>query len=294
MAHKHEQYDSRRLKSSYITTIVSITLVLFSIGVVGLLVLHTKKLSDYVMENIGFSVIMNKDVKEADVIRLQKKLDALPYVKSTEFISEEKAAEIFQAELGEDFVQFIGYNPLHTTIEVHLKAEYASPEQFDAIEKDLMTNQEVKEVAYQKSLVEMVNDNVQKISLVILGFSLLLILIAVALINNTIRLSIYSKRFLIKSMQLVGATEGFIRRPFIRTEVLHGLIAAILANGMLVGVIYLARKEIPEIVSLQSADLFAWLFLLVIVTGVLLTSLSAFFAVRRFLKARMDTLYYQY
>ncbi len=294
MAHKHEQYDSHRLKSSYLTTIVSITLVLFSIGVVGLLVLHTKKLSDYVMENIGFSVIMNKDVNEADVLRLQKKLDALPYVKTTEFISEDKAAEIFQAELGEDFVQFIGYNPLHTTIEVHLKAEYANPEQFDAIEKDLMGNEQVKEVSYQKSLVELVNDNVRKISLVILAFSLLLILIAVALINNTIRLSVYSKRFLIKSMQLVGATGGFIRRPFIRTEVVHGLIAAILANGMLVGVIYLARREIPEIVSLQSADLFAFLFLFVIVTGVLLTWLSAFFAVRRFLKARMDDLYFQY
>jgi len=294
MAHKQERYDSNRLKSSYLTTIVSITLVLFSIGVVGLMFLHAKKLSDYVKENIGFSVIMNKNVNEADIIRLQKKLDALPYVKSTEFISEEKAAEIFQKELGEEFVTFIGYNPLHTTIEVHLKAEYANQEQFDIIENDLRNNENVKEVSYQKSLVELVNDNVRKISLVILGFSLLLILIAVALINNTIRLSVYSRRFLIKSMQLVGATEGFIRRPFVKTEVLHGLIAAIIANGMLVGVIYLARREIPEIVSLQSADLFALLFLFVIVTGVLLTWMSAFFAVRRFLKARMDTLYFQY
>lgn len=294
MAHKQEEYDSSRLRSSYITTIVSITLVLFSIGVVGLMLLHAKKLSDYVKENIGFSVIMNKNVKEADVLYLQKKLDALPYVKSTEFISEDKAAEIFQKELGEDFVTFIGYNPLHTTIEVHLKAEYAKAEQFDAIEKDLMNNENVKEVSYQRSLVELVNDNVRKISLVILAFSLLLILIAVALINNTIRLSVYSRRFLIKSMQLVGATEGFIRRPFVRTEVFHGLLAAIIANGMLVGVIYLARKEIPEIVSLQSADLFALLFLFVILTGVLLTWLSSYFAVRRFLKARMDTLYYQY
>lgn len=294
MAHKQERYDSNRLKSSYLTTIVSITLVLFSIGVVGLMFLHAKKLSDYVKENIGFSVIMNKNVNEADIIRLQKKLDALPYVKSTEFISEEKAAEIFQKELGEEFVTFIGYNPLHTTIEVHLKAEYANQEQFDVIENDLRNNENVKEVSYQKSLVELVNDNVRKISLVILSFSLLLILIAVALINNTIRLSVYSRRFLIKSMQLVGATEGFIRRPFVKTEVLHGLIAAIIANGMLVGVIYLARREIPEIVSLQSADLFALLFLFVIVTGVLLTWMSAFFAVRRFLKARMDTLYFQY
>lgn len=294
MAHKQDGYDSKRLKSSYLTTIVSITLVLFSIGIVGLMLLHAKKLSDYVKENIGFSVIMNKNVNEADVIRLQKKLDALPYVKSTEFISEEKAAEIFQKELGEEFVTFIGYNPLHTTIEVHLKAEYANQEQFDAIEKDLLNNENVKEVSYQKSLVELVNDNVKKVSLVFLGFSILLILIAVALINNTIRLSVYSRRFLIKSMQLVGATESFIRRPLIKNSVLHGLIAAIIANGMLVGVIYLARNEIPEIVSLQSADLFALLFLFVILTGVLLTWMSSFFAVRRFLKARLDTLYYEY
>jgi len=294
MAHKEDRYTNNRLKSSYVTTIVSISLVLFSIGLVGLLLLHAQKLSDYVKENIGFSVIMNKNVKEADIIRLQKKLDALEYVKSTEFISEEKAAEAFQEELGEDFVKFIGYNPLHTSIEVHLKADYANEEQFGAIEQDLLDNENVKEVFYQKSLVHLVNDNVRKIALVILGFSALLLLIAIALINNTIRLSVYSKRFLIKSMQLVGANERFIRRPFVRTEVFHGLISAIIAIGGLIGVIYLSRKEIPEIVSLQSADLFLILFLIVIILGVLMTWLSTFFAVRRFLKARMDTLYYQY
>lgn len=267
---------------------------LFSIGLIGLLLLHAKKLSDYVKENISFSVIMNKNVKEVEVFKLQKKLDAETYVKSTEYIPEDKAAQIFEKDMGQDFVTFIGYNPLHTSIEVHLKAEFASEEQFDEIEKDLLKNENVKEVFYQKSLIHLVNENVQKISLFILGFSILLIIIAVALINNTIRLSVYSKRFLIKSMQLVGATESFIRRPFIRTEVLHGFFASIIAIGGLIGVIYLARKEIPEIVSLQSADLFAYLFLFVILTGFLMTWLSTFFAVRRFLKARTDTLYYQY
>lgn len=294
MARKEDRYTANRLRSSYVTTIVSITLVLFSIGLVGLLILHVNKLSDYVKENIGFSVIMNKNVKDIEVIHLKKKLDAELYVKSTEFISEDKAAEIFMQDYGEDFVKFIGYNPLHTTIEVHLKAEFANEEQFAAIEKDLLKNENVKEVFYMKSLVYLVNDNVQKISFSILAFSILLLIIAIALINNTIRLSVYSKRFLIKSMQLVGATESFIRRPFIITEVLHGLIASILAIGGLIGVIYLARKEIPEIISLQSADLFALLFVFVIVTGFLMTWLSTFFAVRRFLKARMDTLYYQY
>jgi cell division transport system permease protein len=294
MSRKEDRYTSNRLKSSYVTTIVSISLVLFSIGLIGLLLLHAKKLSDYVKENISFSVIMNKNVKEVEVFKLQKKLDAETYVKSTEFIPEDKAAQQFQKDMGQDFVSFIGYNPLHTSIEVHLKAEFASEEQFAEIEKDLLKNENVKEVFYQKSLIHLVNENVQKISLFILGFSILLIIIAVALINNTIRLSVYSKRFLIKSMQLVGATESFIRRPFIRTEVLHGFFASIIAIGGLIGVIYLARKEIPEIVSLQSADLFAYLFLFVILTGFLMTWLSTFFAVRRFLKARTDTLYYQY
>ncbi len=294
MKSKQDRYTGRRLKASYVTTIVSISLVLFSIGLIGLLLLHAQKLSDYVKENIGFTVIMNKNVKEADVLKLQKKLDAKEYVKSTEYITEEKAAELFKEELGEDFIRFIGYNPLHTSIEVHLKAEYAVPEQFEFIEKDLLRNDDVKEVFYQKSLVHLVNENVRKITLVILAFSLLLLIIAIALINNTIRLSVYSKRFLIRSMLLVGATERFIRRPFIATEVFHGLLAAIIAIGGLIGVIYLARKEIPEIVSLQSADLFAVLFLFVILTGVLMTWWSTFFAVRRFLRARTDTLYNQY
>ena len=291
---KQDRYSGRRLRGSYVTTIVSISLVLFSIGLIGLLLLHAQKLSSYVKENISCSIIMKKDAKEADVIRLQKKLDAADYVKSTEYISEEKAAADFQKELGEDFVSFIGYNPLHTSIKVYLKADYASAEQFAVIEHDLMRNEIVQEVVYQKSLVHLVNENIRKISLIIFGFSILLLIIAIALINNTIRLSVYSKRFLIRSMQLVGATEAFIRRPFVITEVIHGILAAIIAIGGLIGVIYLARKEIPEIINLQSADLFAILFLLVILVGIVMTWLSTYFAVRRFLRAKTDVLYSQF
>jgi cell division transport system permease protein len=294
MAHKEDRYANNQLKSSYITTIVSIALVLFTIGLVGLLLLHAKKLSDYVKENISFSVIMNKNVKQADILQLKKKLDALSYVKSTELIDETKAAEMFRKDIGEDFVKFIGYNPLNTSIEVHLKAEFANPSKFGEVEKDLLKNENVKEVFYQKNLVFLVNENVRKITLIILGFSLLLMIIAIALINNTIRLSVYSKRFLIRTMQLVGATESFIRRPFLLTGMLHGFLASLIAIGGLIGVIYLSRKEVPEIISLQSADLFALLFMMVIFIGFLITLVSTFFAVRRFLKAKVDTLYYQY
>jgi len=292
MARKEERFTSRRLTGSRITTIVSIALVLFAIGLVGLLVLHTKKLSDYVKENVGFTVYMNKNVKEADIVKLQKELDANIYVRSTEYISEEKAAENYQKELGVDFVKFIGYNPLHTSIEVHFKAEYSNPVFFDLLISDIKKNPIVSEVTYQKSLIQEVNDNVRKIALVLLVFSALLLFIAITLINNTIRLSVYSKRFLIKSMQLVGATEGFIRWPFLLKSVLHGLISSLLANGLLIGVISVSRKEIPEIISLQSVDLFMILFGFVIIIGFIISWISTYFAVRKYLRIKTDHLYY--
>ena len=292
MSRKEEHFNRRRLNSSRITTIVSISLVLFAIGLVGLLVLHTQKLSDYVKENIGFTVYMNKNVKEADIVQLQKELDAMEYVRSTAYISEEKAAENYQKELGVDFVQFIGYNPLHTSIEVHLKAEYALPVFFEQIDQQLKKNPLVEEVKYQKSLVKDVNDNINKISAILLGFSLLLLIIAISLINNTIRLAVYSKRFLIKTMQLVGATEGFIRRPFMTISLIHGLISSIIAIIMLIGIISISRKEIPEIINLQSLDLFLMLFAFVIALGFVISLISTFFAVRKYLKIKVDYLYY--
>ncbi len=292
MSRKEEHFNRRRLNSSRITTIVSISLVLFAIGLVGLLVLHTQKLSDYVKENIGFTVYMNKNVKEADIVQLQKELDAMEYVRSTTYISEEKAAENYQKELGVDFVQFIGYNPLHTSIEVHLKAQYALPVFFEQIDQQLKKNPLVEEVKYQKSLVKDVNDNINKISAILLGFSLLLLMIAISLINNTIRLAVYSKRFLIKTMQLVGATEGFIRRPFLTISLIHGLISSFIAIIMLIGVISISRKEIPEIINLQSVDLFLMLFAFVIALGFVISLISTFFAVRKYLKIKVDYLYY--
>lgn len=293
MAQKEERFAKRRLNSSRITTIVSISLVLFAIGLVGLLVLHTKKLSDYVKENIGFTVYMNKNVKEAEILQLQKELDAMEYVSSTEYISEEKAAETFQKDLGDDFVSFIGYNPLHTSIEVHLKAKYAEDFYFEQVRQMLIKRPIVKEIEYQKSLIKTINDNVKKISLVLLVFSLLLFVIAITLINNTIRLMVYSKRFLIKTMQLVGATEGFIRKPFLKVSILHGLISSLIAIGMLILVIYISRQEIPEIISLQSLDLFLLLFAFVILIGFIISLVSTFIAVRKYLKLKVDYLYLQ-
>ncbi len=292
MAIQEEKYNRRRLKGSYFTTIISISLVLFMLGFLGLIILHTKKLSDYVKENIGFSVIMKENVKEAGIIKLQKILDATEYVKSTEYITKEEAAKEFEEELGEEFTSFLGYNPLLPTIEVRFKAEYANNDSLTIIKEKILENSNVKEVFYQESLVDVVNKNVRKIGIIILGFGTLLLIIAIALINNTIRLSVYSKRFLIRSMQLVGATQSFISKPFIWKGVLHGIIGAFIAILLLSGIIYVSQRELPELINLQDIDLFLSLFGIVILLGIIISWLSNLMAVRKYIRLKTDSLYY--
>ena len=287
-----EKYTKRSIKSSYLSTVISVSLVLFMLGLLGLTILYANKLSIYVKENIGFTVILKEDVKPAIITQFQKSLDASRYVKSTDFITKEEAAKILQQDLGEDFVEFLGYNPLLSSIDVHLKADYANVDSISNIETELLKNEEVKEVYYQKSLVDLVNKNVKTIGLVILIFSSLLMIICIALINNSIRLSIYSKRFLIKTMQLVGATQGFIRKPFIVRGVKHGVYGAFIAILLLSGVIYLMQKQIPELVELQDIDLFVTLFVFVIILGVFITFVSTLLAVRKYVRLKTDDLYY--
>ena len=245
-----------RLFTSYLTSIISNTLVLFLIGLVLLLLFNTKKLSDYVRENIGFSVMLNDNVREAEILKLQKNLDAKVFVKSTQYISKDKAAQDLQKDLGEDFVQFLGYNPLLPSIDLKLKADYTNPDSINLIEKELLKNSEIKEVFYQKSLLHLVHENVRKISLIILGFSVLLLLIALVLINNTIRLSVYSKRFIIDTMQLVGATDGFIRKPFLLKSMLNGIYAAFIAAILLILVVYYAQKQIGDVLIIKEFFIF--------------------------------------
>jgi len=290
---KRESGISRsRLRSSYLTSIISISLVLFLLGLIGLLLLNAKKLSDHVKENIGFSIFLKENIREVDIIRLQKRLDAMPFVKSTDYITKEEAAKEYQEELGEDFTEFLGYNPLPASIEVRFIARFANPDSIARIEKEILNYEEVSEVFYQKSLIHLVNDNIRKISLIILAFSGLLFLIALALINNTIRLSVYSKRFLIKTMQLVGATKSFIRRPFLAKSATHGIYAAIIALLLLTTVIYFAQQELPGIVGFSDPVILAVLFLSVIILGIIFNWISTFFAVNKYLRMRSDDLYY--
>ncbi len=287
-----DKYSKRRLAGSSITTVVSLSLVLFMLGLLGIIILNTNKLADNVKENIGFQIILNDNAKEADVQHLTKTLNSSAYVKSTEFITKEEAAVRLQKDLGEDFINFLGYNPLLSSINVHLKAGYANADSLSWIEKDMLKSKFVKEVVYQKSLVTMINENVKKISQVILLFSGLLMIIALALINNTIRLSIYSKRFIIKTMQLVGATQKFIRRPFVIKGIKHGIYGAIIAISMLIGVLFFAQKQLPELAELQDEKMLASLFGLVIVLGIIISWISTSLAVRKYLRLKSDDLYY--
>ena len=292
MKSKEPVVTKRKLRSSYVTSIISISLVLFLIGLTGLLVLNAKSLSDYVKESLNLSIIIKDNAKEVDVRRLQKNLDASPYVKATEYISKEEAAENLQKELGEDFLDFLGYNPLLASIDVYLYAPYANPDSIVTIENQLKEYTLIKEVYYHESLIYLINENIRKISMVILLFSALLFLIALTLISNTIRLSVYAKRFLINTMQLVGATRTFIRKPFLMTSVLHGILAALIAIILIVGVLYYAQSEFQEFWRIQDVRILGILFLGIVILGILFNYFSTYFAVTKYLSMEEDDLYY--
>ncbi|HPG32822.1 MAG: cell division protein FtsX [Lentimicrobiaceae bacterium] len=292
MSRTEDKLSRRRLQTSTATTIISISLVLFMLGLLGLIVLHASKLSDYVKENIGFSVIIKEEVKESGILEFQKKLDLEHFVKSTEYITKEEAATELTKDLGEDFVGFLGYNPLLASIDIRLNAAYANNDSLKILEKKLVANPIVKEVFYHKSLVDLVNQNIRRISMVIMAFTLVLLLISFALINNTIRLTVYSKRFIIKSMQLVGATQRFIRKPFLLRSLLHGFISALIAIVLLGLVLYFSRQAMPELVDLQDIDMFLSLFGIVTALGLFITGISTLFAVRKYLRISNDNLYY--
>ncbi len=292
MGNRRKNITRRRLRSSYFTSLISVTLVLFLLGLVGLLILDARKLSDYVKESFGFSVMIKENAKDVEVRLFQKTLEAKPYVKSTRFIPKELAASELQKELGEDFLNVLGYNPLLSSIDVYLKADYAQPDSIKKILPEIEKFPVVKEVYYQKSLLHAINQNVKKISLFLLSFSFLLLLIAITLINNTVRLMVYSKRFIINTMQLVGASGRFIRRPLLLRGIVQGMLGGLLAAGMVAGVIYLLENEFHDFYLIQNYENIAILMTGIIVLGMFLTLISTFFAVNKYLSLDEDKLYY--
>lgn len=291
MADLDRNVPQRQNKTIRFSTVISISLVLLMAGLLGLILVHSHNLSNYVKENIVLNVIVNEGTKESSVLELQSQLNTKPQVLRTQYVSKEQAARNLAKDLGEDFEDFLGYNPLLPALDVYLKADFADNKNITAFAKQIEQNELVKEVVYQKSLIDIVNENVRLISLGIIGFALILLLIAIALINNTIRLAIFSQRFLIKSMQLVGATKGFIRKPFIIYGIVHGLIAGLIAIGLLLILLYFVKNEIPEIGVLKDWTQFGLVFLGMILAGIIISGLSTWFAVSRFLRLKIYELY---
>jgi cell division transport system permease protein len=278
--------------SSRLTSIVSIALVLFLLGLICLFGLLGNKLSEYVKENISFSIILKDNVSDANIKKMQKQLDAKTYIKSTEYISKEQAAKELEEELGESPETFLGFNPLQASIEVRLNAQYANPDSVKKIERQIKTYTNVSELLYRKDMMQLVNDNVKRIGLILSVLAAVLLAISFVLISNTIRLLIYSKRFLIHTMKLVGATSSFIRKPFLWYNVVSGIWAAILAILMLASTLYYLQAEVGVFVNLLAMDMLVTVFAIVFILGVLISFIATYFAVNKYLKMSVDKLYY--
>ena len=282
---------NRRIISSSASVVISLSLVLFVVGLLGLILINAQRLSDYVKENIGFTIMLEDGVTEIEIIKFQKELDASNFAKSTTFITKEQATENLKNDLGEDFVEFLGYSPLLTSIDVKLNANYANTDSLQQITSELNNNPVVFEAYYQKDLVEKLNKNVNKLSFFLLMFCVLLFFIAFALINNTIRLSVYAKRFLIRTMRLVGATNNFIQKPFLIKGIYQGVYSALFAIFMLIGALQLVQGDAANMLNIDDLKIIGIVFLLIFISGMIISLFSTFFAVRKYIKLNEHELY---
>ncbi len=292
MSKSFDKFQKRRLISSYFSVVISISLVLFLLGIVGLLVINAQKVEKHFKEQIALSIDFKENVKAAEMKQLQKSLQLADYVKSARFVSKEEAAEIAKKENGEDFMDFIGYNPFQNSIDVFINSEFVTLNKLEEIKTNLLKKNYVDEVRYDVDIVSLMNKNVKKISFWGIVLSGIFTLIAMLLINSSIRLTIYSKRFIIKTMQMVGATKRFIRRPFILRSIKLGILGSILAVLGLITVAYYLDKNFAELNLLENNIAFIALCFGVLILGVLITWISTFFATQRFLNLKTDDLYY--
>ncbi len=283
-----DNYQKRRLISSYFSVILSISLVLFLVGVLGLLLLNSKKVADHFKEQIAFTIYINDSAKPIEVKQLQKSLRIRKETKSVIYVSKEEAAESHANDIGEDFMEFLGYNPLLSSVDVYFVSEYVSPLFLSQLKEDFESKPYVNEVFYDQPLLEILDENIKKITQGIIGLSGLFILIAILLINSSIRLSVYSKRLIIKTMQLVGATKRFIRRPFIVKHLQLGLIGALLSSTGLGYIIYELNLRFPELALMSDPKEPALIFGVIFAMGVIITGISTFFATQRFLNLTTD------
>ena len=276
----------------FITSSISTTLVLLLLGLVVFFVLAANNLSVYVRENINFSVLISDDMKETDILKLQKRLNNEPFVKETEYISKKQALKEQTEAMGTDPQEFLGYNPFTASIEIKLHSDYANSDSIAKIEKLIKRNTNIQDVLYQKDLIDAVNENLRNSSLVLLALAVMLTFISFALINNTIRLAIYSKRFLIHTMKLVGASWGFIRRPFLKRNIWSGVLAAFIADTILMGAAYWLVSYEPELIRVITPEVMLLVSGAVLVFGVVITFLCAYLSINKYLRMKASTLYY--
>ena len=276
----------------FITSSISTTLVLLLLGMVVFFVLSANNLSTYVRENIGISVLVSDDMKEPEALKFQKTLNEKSYVKESVYISKEQALKEQTEAMGTDPAEFLGYNPFTASIEIKLNAQYANSDSIAWIEKEILTNKKVMEVSYPQNLIDSVNRNIQKVSLFLLGLAALLTLISFALINNTIRLAIYSKRFLIHTMKLVGASWSFIRRPFLVRNIWIGILAGIMADAILLGMAYMLVKYEPQLIEIITPNALLVVMVSVFVFGLAITFFCAYISINKYLRMKASALYY--
>jgi cell division transport system permease protein len=287
-----DRLTKKRLRTSGVTVIISLSLVLFMLGALGLLVINANKLSKHFKENIGFQVYLKDTATSAQTDALIQELSNARFTRSVNLVTKEKAAEKLKADLGEDFISFLGSNPLLNSVEIKLEESHANTDTLEIIEKKLLQKPFVKEVVYQKNMINNLNKNRSAVAFFILIFSGALLIVAIALINNTIRLSIYSQRFLIRTMYLVGATRSFISRPFIFKGLRQGVIAGVIAGVLLAGFLMLSTRFIPDLLQYQDENVLLLLLIGIIMIGIIISAFSAFFAVARYLRLKTSDLYF--
>ncbi|HLW30685.1 MAG TPA: ABC transporter permease [Aequorivita sp.] len=292
MSSSFEKYQKRRLISSYFSVVISISLVLFLLGLLGLLIVNSKKVADYFKEQIAITVFLKDNAKEVEITQLKQSLALADYTKSAQFVSKEEAAKEHQETLGENFIEYLGENPLQNSIDVYVLADYVTPEKMEEITNELRSKNFVDDVIYDKPLIAQLTENVKRITFWVLVISGIFTFIAVLLINSSIRLSIYAKRFTIKTMQMVGATKKFIRRPFVWKSVRLGIIGAVVAMIGMGIVLYYLNQSFPQLKLLSDPIMLAMLFAFILLMGMIITWISTFIATQRFLNLRTDDLYY--
>ncbi len=291
MASSFDKFQKRRLLSSYFSVVLSVFLVLFLLGILGFFIINSHKLADNFREKIAMTVFFKNDANDSILKAFGRDLKTAKFTKSFVYVSKEAAAKQHTDIIGEDFMTFLGTNPLQNSYDINLKADYVEKDSITKIERQLNKNDMVSDIVYDKQLVNLVNDNIQKVSMWILIISGFLTIIAVLLINSSLRLSIHSHRFIIKTMQMVGATKAFIRKPFVMRSIKLGMIGAGLAIIALIGVLIYLQTNFPDLGILDDQLLVALVLLLVFGMGVLITWLSTYFATQRFLNLRTDDLY---